>query len=210
MPKQPAQETDVIIRARAEKTVANLREHHERGQKANRERATYAPRELSQRCRVNYHTLRKDRRFARSYTEAELDELLGLRRPNGLPLHWGHVIYLITIAHKPERRRIQKQAAKEGWSAPKLYSVLQEKFADGEGRGGRPVKVPPSTDGKLRLMLDETDRWLKRAEAVFGDTGKNFTSEETLTELSATLSKGLKRMAAVSARLGRTLKTGRR
>jgi hypothetical protein len=150
-----------------------------------------------------------ERRFARTYAQGELDELLALRRPDGFPFHWGYVTYFITIDRKRDRRRIQNRAAKEGWSAPKLYPLLQEEFAEGERRGGRPVKVPQSAEGSLWLMIEETDRWLKRAEAVFGDKGKNIPSDETLTKLSETLSERLKSMASVSARLGRTLKTVR-
>jgi hypothetical protein len=206
--------TDPITEARAQRTVQNLREHWERGTKANREVARSTPRELAEKYGVNPHTLRKDRRFAGRYTEKELEELLSLRRPDGMPLHWGHVIYLITLNRKLDRQRLQKQAAREGWTAPDLYVAIRRKFHKESDRGGRPVKVPHSAQAKLRLLFHETDRWLARYRAIFGEDENGLLSElEAIPdgatgELKRSLEEKLNEMASLSRGLNR--KMGRR
>jgi hypothetical protein len=214
--KKTSASVDPIMEARAEKSVANLREHYERGQKANRDAEKYSPRELAQRFKINSHTLRKERRFARRYSETELEELLSLRRPDGMPVHWGHVIYLITINRKSDRKRLQNQVAKEGWQAPELYAAIQKQYQDGSGRGGRPVKIPQSAQGKLRLMVEETERWLRRYEAVCGANGQNLldgldgADKDSLKKRRQALSKDLERMSQVAGELAQGLRRSRR
>jgi hypothetical protein len=132
----------------------------------------------------------------------------------GMPLHWGHVIYLITLNRKPDRRRLQKQVAREGWSAPDLYVAIRREFHKESDRGGRPVKVPHSAEAKLRLLYHETNRWLARYRAIFGEEENGLLSElegitdEATGELKRSLEEKLKEMASLSRRLNR--KMGRR
>lgn len=174
--------TDPIIEARAEKTSLNIREHWERGQKARDERATPGGRSLRQLAleyRINANTLRKERLFAELYrNETQLDELLCLRRPNGMPLHWGHVVYLITVADAKARRTFQNAAAKEGWSAPELREAIKQARGTDPAPGGRPQKIPASAERRLRLMIAETDRWLGRYRAVVHGEGGLFEQVE--------------------------------
>jgi hypothetical protein len=180
--------TDPIKKARAQKTIQNVREHWVRGAKANAEREKHTPRELSERFKVNYHTLRKERRFARHYSEKDLEELLRLRRPNGTPLHWGHVMYLITVPHKKDRRELQKKAAKEGWSSPDLCKVVQQRYPDRVVRGGRPQKIPSTREGGVRLMIEETDRWLRRFNGLWAASERGArTKAAALRELRSKL-----------------------
>ena len=66
---------------------------------------------------TNPMTLRRARQFAEVYeTGGEVESLLKLRTPEGLPLGWSHVQELISIKAKAERVRMQKRAAKEGWT----------------------------------------------------------------------------------------------
>jgi len=199
---------DQIQQARAEKTIANVREHYERGRRANREEDDFRPRELAERHRISPHTLRKERRFARRYSEDELQEFLSLRRADGMPLHWGHVIYLITLNRKQDRQRLQKKAAREGWSAPELQAAIQREIRPDAGPGGRPVKVPETAEGKLRLMIEETDRWLKRYEAVFEGNGEQESedfSDGSLDELRGSLAEKLKIMSQAKGKITRRL-----
>jgi hypothetical protein len=179
---------DPVKEARAQKTIQNVREHWVRGAKANAEREKYTPRELSERLKVNYHTLRKERRFARRYNEKDLEELFKLRRPDGMPLHWGHVMYLITVPHKKDRRELQMKAAKEGWSSPELSKVVQRRYPDRVVRGGRPQKISSTHEGRVGLMVEETDHWLRRFHGLWAASERGArTKSAALRELRSKL-----------------------
>src|SRR5688500_10659113 len=126
---------DRILEARVRKTIANVRGHWERGRRADRQRAKHDLQELAQNYGGNPNTLRKDRLFAERYSPMQLKELLPLRRPDRTPLHWGYVVYLITVEDVEERRRLEEQAATKGWSAPDLLDALR-KGRDGDAHSG--------------------------------------------------------------------------
>ena len=78
------------------------------------------------------------------------------------------------------------------------------------------MKVPPSTEGKLRMMIEETERWLTRSKAVCEDNGQDWLDDrheadmESLKELARTLSERFKRMAQVSDKMSGELNRFRR
>ncbi len=166
MAKSTDQTSDPIIEARAQKSVENLRIHYERGLRANQEHERWQRNDLATRFRTNPNTLRKERHFARTYRQAEFDELVKLRRPDGKALHWGHVLYLITVRRKRERERLQRKAAKQNWSAAELYAAIRDHRPDDAGSGGRPIKVPQTNIAKLQLLITEGERWLRKYEAI--------------------------------------------
>ena len=82
-----------------------------------------------------------------------LEELIKLRRPDGMPLHWGHVVYLITLDRKKDRKRLQKQAAREGWSAPELHAAIQGRSGRRCGSGWPPDQSSP--DNRRPVAIDD-------------------------------------------------------
>lgn len=82
--------------------------------------------------------MRKRKRFAREY---RLGDLKAQRtpRPNGLPLHWGHVNYLLTPEDKTKREAVQERAIGEGWTAPQRYAAIRAKWPKDDGHG-RPMQ----------------------------------------------------------------------
>lgn len=169
--------SDPIIEARAQKSVDNLRIHYERGLKANQDRERWSPSELATRLRTNPNTLRKERLFARKYTQRDFDKLVKLRRPDGMALHWGHVLCLITVRLKKDRNRLQQKAAKLNWSAAELYAAIRDNRPDDAGRGGRPIKVPQTTTAKLQLLITEGERWLRKYQAIVEAEDSAFLDE---------------------------------
>lgn len=65
----------------------------------------------------------KARQFASSYTEKQFEELCSLRRPDGLPLRRRHLVALLSVENKGERKRLQRKAAKEGWGYRRLWET---------------------------------------------------------------------------------------
>ena len=86
--------------------------------------------------------MRKARAFARGYTARELDELCRLRKPDGIPFHFGYIPYFLTVHPKKERQKIQRQAAERGWTAPELNAHIQQTRGGPQCGGGRPLKKP--------------------------------------------------------------------
>ncbi len=54
--------------------------------------------------------MRRARQLARVYTEKQVEALLKLRTPKGLPLGWSHVQELIAVKDKAERAHLQRLA----------------------------------------------------------------------------------------------------
>ena len=114
---------------------------------------------------VSEHLMRKIKRFAGAYTPRDFDALCNARRPNGLPLQWGHVNYLLTIHDKQPRRAMQRRAIANGWTAPQLARVIRKSHQRKPGHG-RPV-VPPSTpELGLEQLTADAVMWIRRCEAV--------------------------------------------
>ncbi len=147
-------------------------------------------------------TLRKARTFAARYSAEDLDELCDLRRNDSeLPLHWGHVQYLITVANKRARSQFAKQAAKNSWTAPQLYAEIRRhrKKPSGVG-GGREINIPEEPIDCLRDIASRVEPWRRRCEqysaklTALGPKAKSVTSlldeiAEKLGELKKTASR---------------------
>ena len=119
---------------------------------------------------LSEHTVRKLKAFARAYNKRELDQLCELRRPNGLPLHWGYVVYLLAADSaateagkqgKKERERMAKLAAKKNWTAPELYAAIRQEFVRKAGHG-RSMILSDDLETAVRKVIDEGRMWLRR------------------------------------------------
>ena len=153
--------------AKAQRMIAKLRTYHSLGLRANQSTGDRTTRQFGEQHKLNIETMRKARAFARLYSKREFNELCSLRRPNGLPLQWGHVTFLLTVVDKPLRTDLQRRAAEEGWTAPELYSDIRRRQSGGPRRqGGRPVKVPATPTACLRQILTEGGPWLRRCQIM--------------------------------------------
>ncbi len=111
-------------------------------------------------------TLRKARSFAREYTETDLERLCKLRRPNGQPLNWGLIPYLLTVKGKRLRRRLEKQAAEHGWDAIQLFAEIRRHRPKPMRSGGRPLKRHASDAEAFAHLVAEARRWSERSKMV--------------------------------------------
>ena len=206
---------DPAITAKAERMIRNLRQHYESGKKGKQEKEKLKGKvtELAAAQKTNISTFRKERAFAAAYTDEELDELCDLRRPNGLPLEWGFIPYLLTIPSKAERREWQERAAKKGWNATEMYAeIRRDRGTDStRGRGGRPITVPRTAEDQLRDMTMETERWLRRHEIAWNDEHKgilkqtNSLKSASLREQIRSLVENLRRMAGAASAAAKVL-----
>lgn len=97
--------------------------------------------ELAENRQYSQVAIYKARQFAEMYSQEELEELCSLRKPDGLPLGIGHVYQLIQVEGRGERKRLQKDAAKNCWSSRKLKAERMQK---------RGYKVPTNVGRKQR------------------------------------------------------------
>ncbi len=159
------------IQAKAKRMVEKLHEHYHLGQEANLAAKTNrtSTKDFADSHGMNEHTMRKIRRFASEYSRRDL---VALRepRPNGLPLQWGHINYLLTIPDKSRRLAIQQRAIEEGWTAPQLNAAIHAKRpAKGHGR---PMKKPATPEAGLQQLMAEATMWIRRCEVVMLEVGR--------------------------------------
>ena len=135
------------------------------------------------RLELGASTAAKAKDFARKYTDAEVEALFRLRRPSGLPLHWGHIWFLLTLpcaahADKRRRRELQQKAASDDWTAPELYREIKRRVrsnrrwaSEGRGVGGRKRKGEPGSPEYIQSLVDLAGR-LTRALEQFNHNAK--------------------------------------
>jgi hypothetical protein len=151
--------------ARAKRLLKTLAFHYARGKKLNSKKRS--PANSADKYDFSESVVAKQKEFYKKYTEAEFDRLSNLRRPNGLPLHWGHVQVLLTCsceraADKKTRAKLQTDAAAKGWSKAELYEEIKTRFPgnrrltpDGiHGVGGRKRKCEPGSREFLESLLE--------------------------------------------------------
>jgi hypothetical protein len=163
---KPTDPPDPATEAKAQRMISNVRSHYDRGRRANSSDSELSTVEFAAANGVNVYTMRKDRRFARLYSEDQVTVLLALRRPNGLPLHWGHVEYLLQIEGADERRKFGERAARQGWSAQQLRVAIQGKFGGkGSGHGSR-IKPPANAEAGLLQLIEASEGMRARCRVV--------------------------------------------
>ena len=155
------------VDAKVNKTLDNLRRHYHRGQQVMGLLKTMRPAEVAEKLKTNPNTLRKQRQFAKLYSKSEFNELCRLRRSDGMPLHWGHVVFLITVADKKNRQRLQHQAVQEDWAAQELLQKIQSNITPDSIRGGRTLRKPMSRQSQLLQIREETRMWLRRYHEIW-------------------------------------------
>lgn len=101
------------------------------------------------------------------YSQEELEELCSLRKPDGLPLGIGHVYQLIQVGGRGERKRLQKDAAKNCWSSRKLKAErMQKRGYKVPTNVGRKQWRPTNLEDALVQIAQHADRWLRWADAL--------------------------------------------
>ena len=113
------------VERKADKMIAKLREYHRLGSECNLLAPRSEWREFADEQAISPNTMRKARALARQYTKRELAELCRLRKPDGIPSHFGYIPYFLTVHPKNKRRNIQRQAAERGWTAPELKKAAR-------------------------------------------------------------------------------------
>jgi hypothetical protein len=104
-------------------------------------------------------TLRHARQFALAYTEGELESLLLLRTPAGLPLSWTHVQALLPASDRGSRASLEQRAAAEGWPVRRVRDEVRRLQGGKRSRGARRFEAPGSTPGMLLRLRKECAAW---------------------------------------------------
>jgi hypothetical protein len=169
-PKQPDAVTE-----RTNQAIAKLKGYYDLGKRALKLSSSsggiHAPGVINQLVKEtgeNRATINKCRQFADQYTPAEFKELCKLRRPDGKPIGWGHVTKLMTVPveHKKLRKRLQTQAAKEGWTARHLNDQIQDEYESEWSGMGRRWSLPTTEEQALRQISQRSQQWLRWYEAL--------------------------------------------
>ena len=164
------------IKAKAERIVQRLRDIHTTGQQAKiaQDEHEISTEAYADQNGFNAGTLRRWKKFAELYSTApgpgraglsDFDVLCALRRPNGLPLHWGYLPYLLSVKKTKTRREMAQKAAGEGWSPARLHAEIRAKENRPRGHG-RSVTIPASLEDASRHVLRESELWLARTKKL--------------------------------------------
>ncbi len=114
-------------------------------------------------------TFRKCADFAATYDTEDLQRILKYRNDADpkFRLHWGHVQYLLSVDNKPQRVKLEEEAAQQMWSPDVLHKMIMEKLGGPRGKGGRPIGIPKSITAQVHQMTSMTSLWLRRQKEVW-------------------------------------------
>ena len=164
-PKQPD-----AVAERTKQAIVKLKGYYDLGKRAQKLsnssegiHATGVIIKMVKETGENRATINKCRQFADQYTPAEFKNICKLRRPDGKPIGWGHVTKLLTVplADKKLRKKLQMQAAKEGWTARHLNDQIQGEYESESSGIGRKWSLPTSEQQALRQITQRSQQWLR-------------------------------------------------
>ena len=122
-----------------------------------------------QRLKESKNTLYKLLEFAeRIGTKQDLDDLLAVRMPTGMPLSWSHFTGLMSVSDAGKRIEFAQLAADEGLSSASLRARIQAADPRGnrrEGSGRKPLADAPLEEAMLRIRR-QIGRLRRQLEAL--------------------------------------------
>jgi len=161
-------QTAVATKAKAQRMVARLQQQYALGQAAMAAQTKgLSIAQFASEHAYSEHTMRKFRTFARSFSQADLNELCQGRRPNGLPLHWGYVPILMAIESKhgkATRKHFQQLVIEKGWTVPRLYHEVRTEL--GVNGHGRTPQLPQKGKDELENLREELGILQRRCEKL--------------------------------------------
>jgi hypothetical protein len=124
---------------------------------------------LEQAMATTRESLRKAVLFAERYDTEALHRLLRYRNPGDskFRLHWGHVVYLLSLETEPQRVKFEELAVKDCLSPPDLHKAIMRHFGGARSRGGRPLAIPRTVNGQLNQIKSMSSLWLRRNNEVW-------------------------------------------
>ena len=113
---------------------------------------------------VSVEHVYKAKRFASLYSEQELDRFCRRRSPQGKSLGVDHVYVLIEVSDPKERRRLESEAAKRGWSVRDLKRERKKTKTDDSAvtHGGRPERAAASTEDLVQQLEEHIQRFWRQ------------------------------------------------
>lgn len=175
---------------------------------------------------LSQYLLFKAKQFAARYSASDLRELCKLRRPSSvrsaeeLPLSWGHVVHLLSIADHDQRTEIQKKAAAEDWSSEELAERIKELKVETEAEDEVKVEAlgnrrkgsgrKPQSLGGIRRRCKDLARQIDMADellapAIWKEKLRQEKKEDVQNEIKETIAATValkSRMTVLETKLG--------
>ncbi len=150
-----------------EQAISQLRQFHQMGLdsiQSNASHSGYGTSRIKTEADglgVNEDLLRKARKFASVYKDADLVKLSALCREHGFAIGQSHVIGLLAIDAKPERERIQKLSIEGHWTKSRLRQEIGARHRPRRTGGRRPKLADdrPGLLAQIEIMCETWQRW---------------------------------------------------
>ena len=139
------QHDPAVIEAKARRIIALLRKYHALGQPSKSKPKPMV--DVAKAHRIGVYTAYKARAFATAYSKRELEALCRLRRPDGLPLSWAYVPYLLTVKDRA-RSELPRTGRQARMDSPRALRRDSLRGADNEKAGWRPASKGHKVQGQ--------------------------------------------------------------
>jgi len=103
--------------------------------------------------------MRKARRFAKLYGRDDVTRLADLCRKYDFVLTRVHVLFLLRIRVKEDRRKFEREAISSHWSVSQFNEELVKRYGSRWAGGGRKPKIPSGTTAVLSQVESMCSVW---------------------------------------------------
>ncbi|OAI45544.1 hypothetical protein AYO44_12835 [Planctomycetaceae bacterium SCGC AG-212-F19] len=164
-------------RAEVEAAIRGIRDFHKQGQSSlhsQPDKGAYGEGQIKVQAEAlgsNETYVHKSRQFADQYGDPELSELCALLREHRPQFGMSHVLLLVTVEQKAQRRRLQARCIRENWSYRELQDTLKRRFGK-RRQAGRRWRVGKDPADVLVRLEERTGAWL-RLYGIIGEETEN-------------------------------------
>jgi hypothetical protein len=137
--------------------------------------------------------LMEARRFSALYDDRQLDELCALGQKTGRPLTRSHVLQLIRVADRRQRKALARQCAEESWSVQRLELEVR-RLVGRRTYGGRSHEPPQSIDEALVVTERMAASWIRWFDVLSAAETKPKKTSITIGHLPRPIRTSLKKI----------------
>jgi len=152
-------------------------------------------------------------KLVQQFTKEEIDELCNTQMTNPPPISYSHLLCLMAIPDRGQRKQLIDKAVAENWTSKQLALEVSPDLKPKKpitDRRGRPLAVPRDLDAVLAQMGSFVDDFLNRAEKVWQNERHSLDAKFIDLSTDDITKERAERIKSVADKLGELTKKAKR
>lgn len=148
-------------------------------------------RRAAERRGISTNPIRENVRFARTYSEADLEKMLALFGKHDHPLA-PCLVRQLTMIPRRDRQKLFRAYIRNGWSVRDFVREVKARYSDRWWTTGPPPQLPSEAEDLYRRIVEDCDRWASWYETLARQDEEGNGETVSLQDLTPTLRKRLR------------------